>query len=292
MSEIRETVASSLSPHLYEERYANVLEGDEKWRNLKSTAGDAYKWDDESTYIREPPWFTPEDRKSQMRDVKNARALVVLGDKVTTDHISPAGPIPADSPAAIYLEEHGVPRIKFSTYGSRRGNHEVMVRGGFGNIREKGLTTHFPSLELMPIYDAAVRYKKDHVPLIVLAGKRYGAGSSRDWAAKAVKLLGVRAIIAESFERIHRSNLIAMGVLPLEFLPGQNWGTLGLEGDEMFDIQGLADLKIRDRLTVRTKSKKREAEFEVIARVDNEVELEYYRHGGVLPYVFAKLTST
>jgi aconitate hydratase len=292
MSEIRETVASSLSPQLYEERYANVLEGDEKWRSLKSTAGDVYKWDGESTYIREPPWFTPEDSKSQMRDIKNARALVVLGDKVTTDHISPAGPIPADSPAAIYLEKHGVPRIKFSTYGSRRGNHEVMVRGGFGNIREKGLTTHFPSLELMPIYDAAVRYEKDHVPLIVLAGKRYGAGSSRDWAAKAVKLLGVRAIIAESFERIHRSNLIAMGVLPLEFLPSQSWRSLGLEGNEVFDVQGLADLKVSDRLTVRAKSKKKEAEFEVIARVDNEVELEYYRRGGVLPYVFAKLTSS
>jgi aconitate hydratase len=291
MREIREVVASSLSPQLYAERYGNVLEGDEKWLNLKSPAGDVYAWDDKSTYIREPPWFTGENGKSQMRDIKNARALVILGDKVTTDHISPAGPIPADSPAGIYLEEHGVPRIKFSTYGSRRGNHEVMVRGAFGNIREKGLTTHFPSLELMTMYDAAVRYKKERVPLLVLAGKRYGAGSSRDWAAKAVKLLGVRAVIAESFERIHRSNLIAMGVLPLEFLSGQSCRTLGLEGDETFDIQGLARLKIKDHLTVRTKSKKKRTEFEVIARVDNEVELEYYRHGGVLPYVFAKLTS-
>lgn len=292
MREIREVVASSLSPQLYAERYATVLEGDEKWRNLKSTAGDVYFWDDKSTYIREPPWFTAENGKSQMRDIKDARALAVLGDKVTTDHISPAGPIPADCPAGIYLEKHGVPRIKFSTYGSRRGNHEVMVRGAFGKIRERGLTTHFPSLELMPIYDAAVRYKKEHVPLIVLAGKRYGAGSSRDWAAKAVKLLGVRAVIAESFERIHRSNLIAMGVLPLEFLPGQSWRTLGLEGDEIFDIQGLADLKIKARLAVRAKSKNKETAFEVVARVDNEVELKYYQEEGVLRYVFAKLTST
>jgi aconitate hydratase len=292
MREIREVVASSLSPQLYAERYATVLEGDEKWRNLKSTAGGVYIWDDKSTYIREPPWFNAENGKSQMRDIKDARALVVLGDKVTTDHISPAGPIPADGPAGIYLEKHGVPRIRFSTYGSRRGNHEVMVRGTFGNIRERGLTTHFPSLELMPIYDAAVRYKKEHVPLIVLAGKRYGAGSSRDWAAKAVKLLGVRAVIAESFERIHRSNLIAMGVLPLEFLPGQSWRTLGLEGNEIFNIQGLADLKIKARLTVRTKSKNKETAFEVVARVDNEVELKYYQEGGVLRYVFTKLTST
>jgi aconitate hydratase len=292
MREIREVVANSLSPQLYAERYANVLEGDEKWRSLKSTAGDVYAWDDKSTYIREPPWFTAEKGGSRMRNIKDARALVVLGDKVTTDHISPAGPIPADSPAGVYLEKHDVPRIKLSTYGSRRGNHEVMVRGGFGNIREKGLTTYFPSLELMSIYDAAVRYKKEHVPLIVLAGKRYGAGSSRDWAAKAVKLLGVRAVIAESFERIHRSNLIAMGVLPLEFLPDQSWRTLELEGNEIFNIQGIDDLRIKDRLTVRTKSKKKQTEFEVVARVDNEIELEYYRHGGVLPYVFEKLAST
>jgi aconitate hydratase len=291
MREIRELVANSLSPQLYAEKYANVLEGDEKWRNLNSSRSDVYAWDDKSTYIREPPWFTAENGRTQMRNIKNARALVVLGDKVTTDHISPAGPIPTDSPAGIYLEKHDVPRIKFSTYGSRRGNHEVMVRGGFGNIREKGLTTYFPSLELMSIYDAAVRYKKEHVPLIVLAGKRYGAGSSRDWAAKAVKLLGVRAVIAESFERIHRSNLIAMGVLPLEFSQDQSWRTLGLEGNEIFNIQGIDDLKIKDRLTIRAKSKKKEIEFEAVVRVDNEVELEYYRHGGVLPYVFEKLAS-
>jgi aconitate hydratase len=285
-------VASSLSPKLYEERYANVLEGDEKWRNLKSPAGDVYAWDNQSTYIREPPWFTTENAKSQMSDVKDARALVILGDKVTTDHISPAGSIPADSPAGTYLEKQGVPRIKFSTYGSRRGNHEVMVRGAFGNIREKALTTHFPSLELMTIYDAAVRYKKEHVPLIVLAGKQYGTGSSRDWAAKAVKLLGVRAVIAESFERIHRSNLIAMGVLPLEFLPGQSCKTLGVEGDEIFSIEGIANIKPKDHLTIEAKSKKKKLTFEVVARLDNEVEVEYYRSGGVLPYVFAKLTRS
>lgn len=291
MKEIREVVAKSLSPDLYKERYGNVLEGDEKWRNLKAPTGDVYAWDDKSTYIREPPWFTKEDGRSQMSDVKNARALVVLEDRVTTDHISPAGSIPADSPAAIYLEAHGVPRIKFSTYGSRRGNHEVMVRGGFGNIRERGLTTHFPSGELMTIYDAAVRYRKEHVPLIILAGKQYGAGSSRDWAAKAPRLLGVRAVVAESFERIHRSNLIAMGVLPLEFLPGESWKTLNIRGDELFSIEGIGNVKAKGRLTVKAKSERGQATFDVNARLDNEVELEYYRDGGVLPYVFAKLTS-
>jgi aconitate hydratase len=291
MEEIREVVARSLSPQQYKERYAHALEGDDKWRNLGAPAGDVYAWNEKSTYIKEPPWFTMENGKSQMSNVRDARALVTLDDKVTTDHISPAGSIPADSPAAIYLQEHGVPRTEFSTYGSRRGNHEVMVRGAFGNIREGGLTTHFPSGELMSIYDAAIRYEKDHVPLIILAGKQYGTGSSRDWAAKATKLLGVRAVIAESFERIHRSNLIAMGVLPLEFLPNQSWRGLGLRGDETFSIEGIADIKPRCHLTVKSRTKEKNATFEVTARLDNEVELEYYRDGGVLPYVFAKLTS-
>jgi aconitate hydratase len=291
MTEIRKVVAESLFPQQYKERYANALEGDDKWKNLQAPTGDVYAWDEKSTYIKEPPWFSMEDGESQMSDVRDARALVTLDDKVTTDHISPAGSIPADSPAAIYLLEHGVPRTKFSTYGSRRGNHEVMVRGGFGNIREGGLTAHFPSGELMSIYDAAVRYGKEHVPLIILAGKQYGTGSSRDWAAKATRLLGVRAVIAESFERIHRSNLIAMGVLPLEFLPNQSWRGLGLRGDEIFSIDHIANMKPRSHLTVKARSKEKNTTFEVIARLDNEVELEYYSDGGVLPYVFAKLTS-
>jgi aconitate hydratase len=301
MREIREVVTKSLSSELYERRYANALEGDEKWRGLRSATGDVYAWDDKSTYIREPPWFTIENHKTKLMDVKDAKVLAVFEDKVTTDHISPAGSIAADSPAGTYLQEHGVDRIQFSTYGSRRGNHEVMVRGGFSNIRlknilakgkEGGWTTHYPSEELMTIYDAAVRYEAEHVPLIVLAGKQYGAGSSRDWAAKAVKLLGVRAVIAESFERIHRSNLVAMGVLPLEFSPSQSWKTLGVQGDERFDIVGIAEMKTQQaHLYVEAKSKDKERKFEVIARLDNEVELEYYRDGGVLPYVFAKLTS-
>ena len=301
MREIREVVTKSLSSELYERRYANALEGDEKWRGLRSAAGDVYAWDDKSTYIREPLWFTMENHKTKLMDVKDAKVLAVFEDKVTTDHISPAGSIAADSPAGTYLQEHGVGRIQFSTYGSRRGNHEVMVRGGFSNIRlknilakgkEGGWTTHYPSKELMTIYDAAVRYEAEHVPLIVLAGKQYGAGSSRDWAAKAVKLLGVRAVIAESFERIHRSNLVAMGVLPLEFSLGQSWKILGLQGDERFDIVGIAEMKtLQAHLYVEAKSKDKERKFEVIARLDNEVELEYYRDGGVLPYVFAKLTS-
>ena len=292
MKEIRDVVAKSLSPQLYRERYTNVLEGDEKWRNLRAPAGEVYVWDEKSTYIREPPWFTMDTGKAELSDVKGARALVMLGDKITTDHISPAGSIPANSPAATYLEEHGVPKIKFSTYGSRRGNHEVMVRGAFGNIREGALTTHFPSLELMTIYEAAVRYASERVPLIILAGKRYGAGSSRDWAAKAVKLLGVRAVIAESYERIHRSNLIAMGVLPLEFLPGESWKSLNLEGDEVFNVEGIARIKPKSRLTIRAESRKKGTRtFEANAKLDNEVEIEYYRRGGVLPYVFAKLTE-
>jgi aconitate hydratase len=301
MREIREVITTSLSPELYKQRYSNALEGDEKWRGLKSATGEVYAWDEKSTYIREPPWFEIKSGRPQLSNVNNARVLAVFEDRVTTDHISPAGSIPSDSPAGIYLQEHDVPRIQFSTYGSRRGNHEIMVRGGFSNIRlrnllgkgkEGGWTTHYPSEELMTIYDAALRYQAEGIPLIILAGKQYGAGSSRDWAAKAVKLLGVRAVIAESFERIHRSNLVAMGVLPLEFFTGQTCKSLGLQGDEEFDIKGIVEIqKPQPRLSVTAKSKERERKFEVIARLDNEVELEYYRDGGVLPYVFAKLTA-
>jgi aconitate hydratase len=292
MKEIRDVVSKSLSPQLYRERYANVLKGDEKWQNLRAPAGETYVWDEKSTYIREPPWFTMDIGKPELSDVKDARALVMLGDKITTDHISPAGSIPANTPAANYLESHGVPKIKFSTYGSRRGNHEVMVRGAFGNIREGALTTHFPSSELMTIYEAASRYEREHVPLIILAGKRYGAGSSRDWAAKAVKLLGVRAVVAESYERIHRSNLIAMGVLPLEFLPGESWKSLNLRGDEVFSIEGIASIDPKSRLTIKAESRKNGTRtFETNAKLDNEVEVEYLHRGGVLPYVFAKLTE-
>jgi aconitate hydratase len=300
MTEIRDVITNSLSPDFYKQTYSTALEGDEKWRTLKSPAGEVYAWDEQSTYIREPPWFT-EANSEQIQNILGARVLGIFEDKVTTDHISPAGTIPADSPAGTYLQEHGVSKAQFSTYGSRRGNHEVMVRGGFANIRlknvlakgrEGGWTTHYPSGELLTIYDAASRYISEKVPLVILAGKQYGAGSSRDWAAKAVKLLGVRAVIAQSYERIHRSNLVAMGVLPLEFEQGQSWKSLGLEGNETYEIHGIDSMKQPNtRLMAKAKSETEETTFQVTARLDNSVEMEYYRDGGVLPYVFKKLAS-
>ena len=300
IGEIHETISSSLSPEFYKQVYGTALEGDEKWKTLGAPGGDAYAWDQDSTYIREPPWFMNDHEK--VGDFADARVLAVFEDKVTTDHISPAGTIPSDSPAGRYLDEHHVPKTSFSTYGSRRGNHEVMVRGGFANIRlknilakgkEGGWTVHQPSGELMTIYDAATRYHTEHTPLLILAGKQYGAGSSRDWAAKAVKLLGVRAVIAESFERIHRSNLVAMGVLPLEFKQSESWKTLMLQGDESYEVKGIDRINSpKQRLTVMAKSRNNEKTFEVTARVDNEVEIEYYRDGGVLPYVFQKLAPS
>jgi aconitate hydratase len=302
IKEIREAISSSLSPAFFKETYGAALEGDEKWKALQAPSGDTYAWDDKSTYIREPPWFMNGSGSQGARDIADARVLAIFEDKITTDHISPAGAIPAESPAGLYLQAHGVPRAMLSTYGSRRGNHEVMVRGGFGNIRlknvlaqgkEGGWTVHQPSGGFMTIYDASTRYLTEKTPLVILAGKRYGAGSSRDWAAKAVKLLGVRAVIAESFERIHRSNLVAMGILPLEFEKGESWKTLGLQGDETFEIRGISEIKEpRVRLTVKAKSKTTQKTFEVTARLDNEVELEYYREGGVLPYVSKKLTTS
>ncbi len=300
MGEIQQVIGKSLSPELYKKRYADALEGDNKWRNLTAPGGEVYGWSENSTYIREPPWFMNGDNKTQTEDVKDARVLAIFEDKVTTDHISPAGSIQPDSPAGLYLQRQGVVKAQFSSYGSRRGNHEVMLRGGFSNIRlknilakgkEGGWTTHYPSGELMTVYDAAVRYQAEGVPLIILAGKQYGAGSSRDWAAKATKLLGVRAVIAESFERIHRSNLVAMGVLPLELADG--WRKLELKGDETYDIIGIREMKEPGaRLTVKVRSKSEDTGFEVVAKLENDVEIEYYRKGGVLPYVFRKLTGS
>ncbi len=300
IKEIRETISNSLSPEFYKNTYGAALEGDEKWNALQSPTGDAYAWDEKSTYIREPPWFM--NQNETVTDLSNARVLAIFEDKVTTDHISPAGTIPNDSPAGLYLQQNGVPRTMFSTYGSRRGNHEVMVRGGFANIRlknilakgkEGGWTAHQPSGEVMTIYDAATRYIAEQTPLLILAGNQYGAGSSRDWAAKAVKLLGVKAVIAESFERIHRSNLVAMGVLPLEFKQGESWKTLGLEGDETYEVKGISGIKgPKTRLTVNVKGKTKQKGFEVTARLDDQVEVEYFRDGGVLPYVFGKLASS
>lgn len=300
IKEIRETISNSLSPEFYKKTYEAALEGDEKWKALQSPTGDAYAWDEKSTYIREPPWFM--NQNEAVTDLSNARVLAIFEDKVTTDHISPAGTISNDSPAGLYLRQKGVPITMFSTYGSRRGNHEVMVRGGFANIRlknilakgkEGGWTVHQPSGEVMTICDAAPRYVAEQTPLLILAGKQYGAGSSRDWAAKAVKLLGVKAVIAESFERIHRSNLVAMGVLPLQFKQGESWKTLGLEGDETYEVKGISGIKEpKTRLTVNAKGKTKQTGFEVTARLDNQVEVQYFRDGGVLPYVFGKLAPS
>jgi aconitate hydratase len=258
--------------------------------------GELYAWDAASTYIKSPPFFEGMTAAPPpIADIRGARVLALLGDSVTTDHISPAGSIPADSPAGRYLVGLGVAPRDFNSYGARRGNHEVMLRGTFANIRlrnllvpgvEGGWTLHLPDGERMAIYDAAMRYREEGVPLVVLAGKEYGTGSSRDWAAKGTLLLGVRAVIAESFERIHRSNLVGMGVMPLEFEAGAGVASLGLTGREVLDIEGLArELAPGKRLRVRATSDGRSREFTVTARVDTPDDVEYYRHGGLLPYV-------
>jgi aconitate hydratase A / 2-methylisocitrate dehydratase len=286
---------------MYRKEYADVFTGDNRWQTLPVPAGDLYTWDERSTYIKNPPFFdampiTP----PALEDFRGLRALAVLGDSVTTDHISPAGSIPPDSPAGKYLMAHGVLPKDFNSYGARRGNHEVMMRGTFGNIRlrnllapdtEGGWTMHLPDGEQMTIYDAAMRYLEEKRPLLVIAGKEYGSGSSRDWAAKGTRLLGARAVLAESFERIHRSNLIGMGVLPLEFEAGQTAKSLGLTGRESFDIDGLAEgLTPRKRLRIRACTDGgSEIVFTAIARVDTPVEAVYYQHGGILHYVLRQM---
>jgi aconitate hydratase len=280
---------------MFERRYAAVFEGTEEWRGLDIPEGMTFAWNDESTYIRRPPYFDElSPQPTSPVDILGARALAVLGQSVTTDHISPAGSIAKTSPAARYLMEHGVQPADFNSYGSRRGNHEVMVRGTFANIRlrnqlvpgvEGGVTIHLPDGEQMSIYDAAMRYKGEKVPLVVIAGAEYGTGSSRDWAAKGTMLLGVRAVLAESYERIHRSNLVGMGVLPLQFLPGESRESLGLTGRETFDVLGISEgLSPQKRLTVRADSKS----FTALCRVDTPQEVEYMENGGILPYVLRK----
>jgi aconitase A len=299
LDEVKKAVQASLSSDLYSKRYADAMKGDERWEELTSFEDEVYHWDDASTYIRNPPWFEASLSGSSKKDIAGARVLAILEDKVTTDHISPAGTILVDSPAGAYLKDHGVGLLQMSTYGSRRGNHEVMVRGGFANIRlrnalakgkEGGFTSHLPDGTVMSIYDAAVEYAEEKVPLVVLAGKQYGAGSSRDWAAKAPKLLGVRAVLAESFERIHRSNLVAMGVIPLQFNQGEGVKQLGLTGEETIDIVGVSGMASpRQWVEVLARSKSAEKRFRVLVRVDNETEMEYLEAGGVLPYVFGRL---
>ena len=299
--EVESAMRSSVSSDMFRKEYAAVFTGDEHWRALPVPEGDLYAWEAKSTYIKNPPFFEKMPvSPAELKDLYNLRALAVLGDSITTDHISPAGSIPADSPAGKYLISLGVQPKDFNSYGARRGNHEVMMRGTFANIRlrnrlapgtEGGWTIHQPSGEKMTIYDAAMKYRAEGVPLIVIAGKEYGSGSSRDWAAKGTILLGVRAVLAESFERIHRSNLAGVGVLPLEFMPGENAESLGLTGLEEFDLEGLAkDFEPRKKTRVRARGADgKEKSFTAIARVDTPFEAAYYRHGGILPYVLRQM---
>ncbi|GBD11571.1 Aconitate hydratase A [bacterium HR23] len=298
--EIAEAVSSALSPEAFRRRYSRVFEGDHRWKSLPAPSGGLYAWDSSSTYIQEPPFFLDlPTEPPPLRDIVGARVLVMLGDSIATDHISPAGSISPKSVAGQYLISRGVPPAEFNTFGARRGNHEVMVRGTFGNIRLKNLlvpgvegewTRHFPSGQQMPIFEASQRYQQEGVPLLVLAGKEYGSGSSRDWAAKGPALLGIKAVIAESYERIHRSNLVGMGILPLQFRPGENAQSLGLTGEEVYDILGLSEgLRPRQELTVRAKRDGWERTFTVIARVDTPVEVEYLRNGGVLHMMLRRL---
>jgi aconitate hydratase len=294
--DVRETVAGSIGEEMFRETYADVFTGDETWRGLPVPEGELFAWDPGSTYVRRPPYFDGMSKEpGVVADVAGARCLVSVGDSVTTDHISPAGSIRPDSPAGRYLVEHGVERKDFNSYGSRRGNHEVMVRGTFANVRLRNLlvpgsegtwTVHLPSGEEGTIFDTAERYREEGVPLIVLAGKEYGSGSSRDWAAKGPKLLGVRAVIAESYERIHRSNLLGMGILPLQFLPGETLASLGLTGREEFSIGGVENAEA-DEVTVRAG----DTVFRATVRLDTPREREYLRHGGILPYVLRRLLA-
>jgi aconitate hydratase len=298
--EITETLRAAVKKEQFVERYARVLDGTPQWREIEAGGGDIYEWKPESTYVRLPPFFegVKPGAPEPVKDIEGARVLCLLGDSVTTDHISPAGAIPLDGPAAKYLQEHGVTPRDFNSFGSRRGNHEVMMRGTFANIRlrnllapgtEGGWTRYLPTDEQMSIYDAAMKYQADGTPLIAIAGKEYGTGSSRDWAAKGTFLLGVRAVITESYERIHRSNLIGMGVLPLEFLPGQSRESLGLSGEETFSITGISEnLTPGKILQVSTDGGKA---FEVRARIDTPQEVEYYQHGGILQYVLRQLAA-
>ena len=299
--EIDDVVSSSILPEMYSNQYGNAFDSNETWNAIKTSAGDMYQWSETSTYIQEPPFMMNMTRQvPEITPVKNARCLALLGDTVTTDHISPAGSIAQDSPAGIYLKQQGVHPREFNSYGSRRGNDRVMMRGTFANIRirnqlapgtEGGWTTHLPTDEVMSIYDAAIKYKEDETQLVVLAGTEYGTGSSRDWAAKGTLLLGVKAVIVASFERIHRSNLVGMGVLPLEFIDGATWQSLGLDGTETFDIPTLGgDLQPRSELdVVATRTSGETLRFRTAVRIDTPVEIEYYRHGGILQNVLREL---
>ncbi|MGC1406557.1 MAG: aconitate hydratase, partial [Candidatus Dormiibacterota bacterium] len=302
-AEVDQVIASAVKPEFFSREYQRIFGGDDHWQEMASPTGPTYRWERASTYIREMPLFEGmSPQPASVPDIENARVLAVLGDSVTTDHISPAGSIAPTSPAGEYLQSLDVSPREFNSYGSRRGNHEVMIRGTFANVRlrnllagdrEGGFTTHQPDGEAMTIYDASLRYREEGTPLIVIGGKEYGSGSSRDWAAKGTALLGVRAVLAESFERIHRSNLVGMGVLPVQFQEGESAKSLGLNGTESYSIRALdSSLKPRAGLVLLVAdSNGRIREVPVLARVDSQSEVEYLRHGGVLQLVLRQFLA-
>ncbi|HEU5035492.1 MAG TPA: aconitase family protein, partial [Nocardioides sp.] len=298
-SEVEEVIGRAISSDMFTRDYADVFAGDERWQSLPTPEGDTFQWDAESTYVRKPPYFDGmPDEPEPVSDIEGARVLLKLGDSVTTDHISPAGAIKKDSPAGRYLAEHGVAQRDFNSYGSRRGNHEVMIRGTFANIRlrnqlapgtEGGFTRDFTNGgDVTTVFEASENYLAAGTPLVVLAGKEYGSGSSRDWAAKGTSLLGVKAVIAESYERIHRSNLIGMGVIPLQFPQGENAESLGLTGEEEFSITGITELN-EGRTPKTVKVKAGDKEFDAVVRIDTPGEANYYRNGGIMQYVLRNL---
>jgi aconitate hydratase len=299
--EISDTILATVGPEMFSKNYADVFKGDSRWNQIESPDGESYAWDEQSTYVKSPPYFDGMSMQvGSIDDIHGARVLGLFGDSITTDHISPAGNIKASSPAGKFLQSRGVAPADFNSYGSRRGNDDVMVRGTFANIRIKNLmlggeeggnTLHYPSHEKLAIYDAAMRYKSEGVPLVVLAGKEYGTGSSRDWAAKGTILLGIKAVIAESFERIHRSNLVGMGVLPLQFMAGENATSLGLTGEETFDITGLEDGAGKTASVRAKRADGSEIRFQAQILLLTPKEVEYFRHGGILHYVLRQLAA-
>jgi aconitate hydratase len=299
--EVQQAIHNSVNRSEFTEAYAEVYKGEDRWINLESPEGQLFDWQQDSTYIKNPPYFENMTLSvNPVKDIHGARALALLGDSVTTDHISPAGAIKADSPAGQYLQQQGVSKADFNSLGSRRGNHEVMMRGTFANIRlrnllapgtEGGITVHLPDGEQMSIFDASVKYRQEQVPLIIIAGKEYGSGSSRDWAAKGPRLLGIRAVIAESYERIHRSNLVGMGILPLQFMDGENAESVGLTGREIFNIEGLGDGSSKQVNITAVTDDGTEKQFIARVRIDTPQEIEYYRNGGILHFVLRQLAQ-
>jgi aconitate hydratase len=300
--EITDLMAKVLSAKDYEKNYSTIFDGDEQWQKLNAPEGQIYKWDEKSSYIKKAPFFKGiELFPSQLKNIEKANVLLKLGDTITTDHISPAGSFSENTPAGKYLLEKGIQKSDFNSYGSRRGNDEVLVRGTFANVRiknqlvekEGGYTKHIPTGEDMTIYDASVKYKSENISLVVLAGKEYGSGSSRDWAAKGPNLLGIKAVIAESYERIHRSNLVGMGILPLQYLNGQNAESLGLNGHEKFTISGIEE-DLKPFKTIKVIAENADGSiisFEAMCRLDSAIEVEYYRHGGILHYVLRQFLN-